>query len=78
MKKVNIKLNNCRVPFKLYNLFEDARIEHLFREETGKKFNWIQDIPNKEATTPVEIFYSFVNNEGVCKKEETNSFGDTI
>lgn len=78
MKKVNIKLNNCRVPFKLYNLFEDARIEHLFREETGKKFNWIQDIPNKEATTPVEIFYSFVNNEGVCKKEETNSFGDII
>lgn len=78
MKKVNIKLNNCRVPFKLYNLFEDARIEHLFREETGKKFNWIQDIPNREATTPVEIFYSFVNNEGVCKKEETNSFDDTI
>lgn len=78
MKKVNIKLNTCRVPFKLYNLFEDARIEHLFREETGKKFNWIQDIPNKEATTPVEIFYSFINNEGVCKKEETNSFGDTI
>ena len=78
MKKVNIKLNNCRVPFKLYNLFEDARIEHLFRKLTGKKFNWIQDIPNKEATTPVEIFYSFVNNEGVCKKEETNSFGDTI
>lgn len=78
MKKVNIKLNNCRVPFKLYNLFEDARIEHLFRENTRKRFNWIQDIPNKEATTPVEIFYSFVNNEGVCKKEETNSFGDTI
>lgn len=71
-------LMDKKVPFKLYNLFEDARIEHLFREKTGKKFNWIQDIPNKEATTPVEIFYSFVNNEGVCKKEETNSFGDTI
>lgn len=78
MKKVNIKLNTCRVPFKLYNLFEDARIEHLFREETGKKFNWIQDIPNREATTPVEIFYSFVNNEGVYQKEGANSFGDTI
>lgn len=77
-EKKNRVLMDKRVPFKLYNLFEDARIEHLFREETGKKFNWIQDIPNREATTPVEIFYSFVNNEGVCKKEETNSFGDTI
>lgn len=71
-------LMDKKVPFKLYNLFEDARIEHLFREETGKKFNWIQDIPNKEATTPVEIFYSFVNNEGVYTKEGANSFGDTI
>lgn len=78
MKEVDVKLYNCRVPFKLYNLFEDARIEHLFRDETGKKFNWIQDIPNKEATTPVEIFYSFVNNEGVYTKEGANSFGDTI
>lgn len=78
--KINEELRNKKVPFKLYNLFEDARIEHLFREETGKKFNWIKDIPNKEATTltPIEIFYSFVNNEGVYEKEGANSFGDTI
>lgn len=74
-KKVSKELYTCKVPFKLYNLFEDARIEHLFRKETGKKFNWIQDIPNKEAIiTPVEIFYSFVNNEGVYKKEK-KAFG---
>ena len=77
-KKKSKALMDKRVPFKLYNLFEDARIEHLFREETGKKFNWVQDIPNKEATTPVEMFYSFVNNEGVYEKEGANSFGDTI
>lgn len=77
-KKKSKALMDKRVPFKLYNLFEDARIEHLFREETNKKFNWIKDIPNKEATTPVEIFYSFVNNEGVYEKEEANSFGDII
>ena len=59
-KKKGKALMDKRVPFKLYNLFEDARIEHLFREKTNKKFNWIKDIPNKEATTPVEIFYSFV------------------
>lgn len=75
-KKKSKALMDKRVPFKLYNLFEDARIEHLFREETGKKFNWIQDIPNKEATTPVEIFYSFVNNEGVYEKEK--AFGGDI
>lgn len=77
-KKKSKALMDKRVPFKLYNLFEDARIEHLFREETNKKFNWIKDIPNKEATTPIEVFYSFVNNEGVYKKEDVNSFGDTI
>lgn len=77
-KKKSKALMDKRVPFKLYNLFEDARIEHLFREETNKKFNWIKDIPNKEATSPVEVFYSFVNNEGVYKKEDVNSFGDTI
>lgn len=77
-EKINKVLMDKRVPFKLYNLFEDARIEHLFREETGKKFNWIKDIPNKKTTTPVEIFYSFVNNEGVYEKEGANSFGDTI
>lgn len=75
-KKKSKALMDKRVPFKLYNLFEDARIEHLFREETGKKFNWVQDIPNKEATTPVEMFYSFVNNEGVYEKE--GAFGGDI
>lgn len=77
-EKINKELWDKKVPFKLYNLFEDARIEHLFREETGIRFDWIKDIPNKEATTPVEIFYSFVNNEGVYEKEGANSFGDTI
>lgn len=76
-EKKSKALMDKRVPFKLYNLFEDARIEHLFREETGKKFNWVQDIPNKEATTPVEIFYSFVNNEGVYEKEKAFA-GDII
>lgn len=75
-KKKSKALMDKRVPFKLYNLFEDARVNHLFREETGKKFNWVKDIPNKEATTPVEIFYSFVNNEGVYEKEK--AFGGDI
>lgn len=75
-EKINEELRDKKVPFKLYNLFEDARIEHLFREETGKKFNWIKDIPNKEVLTPVEMFYSFVNNEGVYEKEK--AFGGDI
>lgn len=79
-EKINEELRDKKVPFKLYNLFEDARIEHLFREETGKKFNWIKDIPNKEALTPVEMFYSFVNNEGVYEKANSfaSSFSDVI
>ncbi len=54
-KKINIELNKRGIPFKLYNLFEDARIEYLFREETGKKFNWLKDLPNKATFTPGSI-----------------------
>lgn len=77
-KKINTELNKRGIPFKLYNLFEDARIEQCFREETGKKFNWLKDLPNKETFTPVELFYSFVNNEGVYQKEGINSFDKII
>lgn len=77
-KKTNIELNKRGIPFKLYNLFEDARIEQCFREETGKKFNWLKDLPNKETFTPVELFYSFINNEGVYQKEGINSFDKII
>lgn len=77
-KKINTELNKRGIPFKLYNLFEDARIEQCFREETGKKFNWLKDLPNKETFTPVELFYSFVNNEGVYQKESINSFDKII
>lgn len=77
-KKINTELNKRGIPFKLYNLFEDARIEQCFREETGKKFNWLKDLPNKATFTPVELFYSFINNEGVYQKEGINSFDKII
>lgn len=40
IKSLNGKLKKEGIPFPLFNLFEDARIEHLFREKFGRPFRW--------------------------------------
>lgn len=40
LKLVNEVLAKAGIPFGLWNLFEDARIEHLERVRSEKKFNW--------------------------------------
>lgn len=42
MKKINEVLREEGIPFQLYNLFEDARIEYLWREKFGRKFDWVE------------------------------------
>ena len=40
LKMANEVLAKSGIPFGLWNLFEDARIEHLERGRSAKKFNW--------------------------------------
>lgn len=51
---INERLKQVGIPFKLWNLFEDARIEHIERQRTGKKFNWalFEEIPAQPEDAP--------------------------
>lgn len=63
---LNKKLNAEKVPFQLYNLFEDARIEHLMRVNFGIEFKWTDfedldaDRPDEKALT---TFFKIIQSE---------------
>ena len=69
---VNVKLGEKKVPFSLFNLFEDARIEHLWRVEVKTEFNWLDFEANALDGIPVEEdvsqagtwFFSFIQADG--------------
>lgn len=66
--KVNHILEAVGVPFGVFNLFEDARIEALFREETGLQFDWLnfEDIAGTPGA-PISagtLFFRAIQLEG--------------
>lgn len=64
-KATNKLLSSIKVAFSLYNLFEDSRIEHRYRKETGYLFRWleIETLP-EEMTAPGALFFSLIQAEG--------------
>lgn len=50
--------------FKLFNLFEDARIEHRYRTEYGRTFGWLDFEVAQFSEQPVSILFAFVQAEG--------------
>lgn len=66
-----------KIPFRLWNLFEDARIEHVQRLATKKgnrwdRFRWWVWTPSPEATdNPGTLFWSLVNREASSWKTFT-------
>lgn len=68
-KEISDILNTKNTSFKLVNLFEDARIEHLFREKSKRPFNWMDSTEygyiNTSKYSAENIFYSFIKSEGV-------------
>lgn len=57
-----LKINN--IPFALFNLAEDARIEHLIREKTERSFGWSEYEDLEEPITAVEQLFTIVQNDG--------------
>lgn len=57
LQQLSAKLKEEKLNFQLYNLFEDARIEHKIREYFGYEFNWnsFEEVPedsfDEKATT---------------------------
>jgi hypothetical protein len=52
------------VPFSLFNLFEDARIEHRYRNGANIFFEWTKYEPVKLENKPAVIFFALVQYEG--------------
>lgn len=74
MKQVQSDLKTFGIPFAIFNLFEDARIEHISRMELGAPFDWkgIESI-GKQPTTPMDLFWRLIHLEGVPDTESLDS-----
>ncbi len=80
LNKITEILNKENIPFKIFNIFEDARIEELYRKNFNYKFNWVEfeflskkEIHiqmEKENIPEINIFSYFIQNEGVFKVDK--------
>jgi hypothetical protein len=70
-KELQTKLNIDKIPYGIYNLFEDARIEHLARERFNIDFEWesLHSFYENEAVkNPMSMFYYLIYMNGNIKK----------
>jgi len=64
IKRVNNLLNPLKIPFEIYNLFEDARIEEKFRKTFKRDFLWNDyENFNSKDITPTDLFFYFIFTE---------------
>ena len=73
LKLATAALKQAKVPFSLWNLFEDARIEHWDRERTGLKFDWAKfemvDAPEAGSFgPPLKEFFLLIQLENECRE----------
>lgn len=68
MASVKNAIDAGKVPFSLFNLFEDARIEHAWRKMTAKFFDWQSMNKPFDIVTPIQSFFAFVFFEGDVSK----------
>lgn len=64
LKQVQKDLAAIKVPFRLFNLFEDARIEHLSRLEQGTTFEWTTFEALAPMDHPQNAFLRCIQQEG--------------
>lgn len=67
LKFLNEMLKRDKIPFKLLNLFEDARIENIWREKTHRLFKWAEyeELPTiNEDSTATYLLFVLIQNEG--------------
>ncbi|GBG14366.1 filamentous hemagglutinin [Novimethylophilus kurashikiensis] len=64
MKQVNRDLAALEIPFQLFNLFEDSRIEHFSREWLNAKFDWMVFEDIAPANNPYNMYLRCIQLEG--------------
>jgi hypothetical protein len=70
IKSMSNALNNMSIPFRVLNLFEDARIEQLMREKSKRTFNWMEFESKHSATDPLGFFFILIQHEFAAMDEE--------
>ena len=78
MESINESLRKKRIPFELYNLFEDARIEHLWRENFGRKFSWTKYEEEKLKELMQKIRKTLESYGNYLKEWKENGFSKVL
>lgn len=87
LKALNECLHHKEMSFRMHNLFEDARIEHLIREKTKRSFKWLtyEDVNKIDTTQPISQFFlliqkefSLLNEDGVKDCFEMHNIDERI
>lgn len=63
LKKVTADLKLLKLPFSLFNLFEDARIEERERKAQGENLGWLGFEKQGEPTSPLGLFFRCIQLE---------------
>lgn len=72
LKFVNEWLNKEKIPFNLFNLFEDARIEYLWRVKADRLFNWAdyEELPEiSEDSNATNLLFVYIQKEGKIRSD---------
>lgn len=66
-------LKDIGVPFTVFNLFEDARIEHISRQELRRVFGWNRFENINKTDNPLNMFHRLIFLEGEPDLEALDS-----
>lgn len=64
LRSLNEKLISVEIAFPFFNLAEDARIEHLYRELSAYRFNWLSFENFSFSLEPSSILFGLIQAEG--------------
>lgn len=69
LEKLDQHCKRAGIPFRLVNLFEDARIEHKYREVYKTPFNWLDHEVMPPSDKPGAAFFALIQAEGAMLHE---------
>lgn len=76
LPQVQKDLRALEIPFTYFNLFEDARIEHISRSELGDKFEWLALEDIAPVNHPQNMFLRCIQLEGQPDTEALDNEDD--
>jgi len=72
LSSVTEALGSFKIPFSIFNLAEDARIEHLMREKTERKFLWSDYETIENPISAVQALFNIIQSDGKYESDMEN------